>query len=207
MRVKGLHPLQKHWVSPRLKMARSGQGRRRLKTALPFRKAGEKPPLPSAKIRSRYWSHQIFSATVVGFLIVGTIYSLSSATNMAPACQESELMRGLGILASSSPPPLVPSFASASSSLPSLGTSWCFYFFFFCLFHHRIHPGAFTSSSSSPLPSKGVTLLYIIATGVEFGQICRFLVPFQFCFCNQRPVQACLSPSLYAVLLLYINKS
>ena len=55
--VKGPHPLQKHWVSPRLKMTQSGQGRRRLKTALPFRKAGEKPPLPSAKIRSRYWSH------------------------------------------------------------------------------------------------------------------------------------------------------
>ena len=48
--VKGPLPFQKHWVSPRLKMARSGQGRRRLKTALPFRKAGEKPPLPSAKI-------------------------------------------------------------------------------------------------------------------------------------------------------------
>ena len=82
--VKGPHPFQKHWVSLRLKMARSGQGRRRLKIALPFHKAGEKPPLPSAKIRSRYWSPQIFSATAMGFLIVGTIHSLSSAANMAP---------------------------------------------------------------------------------------------------------------------------
>ena len=86
MGVKGSHPLQTHWVSPRLKMARSGQGRRRLKTALPFRKVGVKPPLPSAKIRCRYWSHQIFSSTAMRFLIVGTIRSLSSATNMAPAC-------------------------------------------------------------------------------------------------------------------------
>ena len=139
--VKGSHPLQKHWVSPRLKMARSGQGRRRLKTALPFPKAGEKPSLPLAKIRSRYWSHQIFGATAMGFLIVGTICSLLSAANMTPACQESELMRGLGILASSSHPSLVPPFASASSSLPSLGTSWCFYFFFFCLFPPSVKRG------------------------------------------------------------------
>ena len=72
--VKGPHPLQKHWVSPRLKIA------------LPFRKAGEKPPLPSAKIRSRYWSPQIFNVTVMGFLTVGTIRSLSSAANMVPVC-------------------------------------------------------------------------------------------------------------------------
>ena len=128
--VKGPYPLQKYWVSPRLKMARSGQGRRRLKTALPFHKVREKPPPPSAKIRSRCWSHQIFCATAMGFLIVGTIRSLSSAANMTPACQESELMQRLGILASSSPPSLVPPFASASSSLPSLGASWCFCFFF-----------------------------------------------------------------------------
>ena len=119
MRVKGLHPLQKHWVSPRLKMARSGQGRRRLKTALPFRKAGEKPPLPSAKIRSRYWSHQIFSATAIGFLTVGTIRSLSSAANMIPAWLQSELVRGLG--------------STASSSLPSLVPPRCLCFFFFSI--------------------------------------------------------------------------
>ena len=83
--VKGPHPFQKHWVSPRLKMVRLGQGRRSLKTALPFHKAGEKPPPPSTKIRSRCWSRQIFGATAMGFLIVGTIYSLSSATNMALA--------------------------------------------------------------------------------------------------------------------------
>ena len=84
--VKEPHPLQKHWVSPRLKMVQSEQGRRRLKIVLPFHKAGEKPPLPSAKIRSRCWSRQIFGTTAMGFLIVGTIRSLSSAANMTPAC-------------------------------------------------------------------------------------------------------------------------
>ena len=150
--VKEPHPLQKHQVSSRLKMARSGQGRRRLKTALPFHKAGEKPPPPSAKIRSRCWSHQIFGATAMGFLIVGTIRSPLSIANMTPACQESELMRGLGILASSSSPSLVPPFASVSSSLPSLGTPWYFYFFF-CLF--------------SPFV-KGAILTRLVATRAEF---------------------------------------
>ena len=85
MGVKGLHPLQKHWVSPRLKMSRSGQGRQRLKALLPLDKAGKKPLLPSAKIRSRCWLCQIFGATTLGFLIIGTIRSLSSAANMALA--------------------------------------------------------------------------------------------------------------------------
>ena len=84
--VKEPHLLQKHWVSPRLKMARSGQGRQRLRTILLFHKTGEKPPSPSAKIRSRCWSRQILDATAMGFLIVGTIRSLSSAANMTPAC-------------------------------------------------------------------------------------------------------------------------
>ena len=172
--VNGPHPLQKHWVSPRLKMAQSGQGRRRLKTALPFRKAGEKLPLPSAKIRSRYWSHQIFSATAIGFLTVGTIRSLSSAANMAPVCQESELMRGLGILASSSPPSLVPSFASASSSLPSLGTSWCFYFFFFCLFPPSVERG------HPDMPSHHKSrILKDLSFPCIFFRFCFFFLPLQ----------------------------
>ena len=83
MGVKGPHPLQKPWASSRLKIARSGQGRQRLKTFLLLDKAGKKPLLPSAKIRSRCWSYQIFGATALGFLIVGTIRSLLSAANMA----------------------------------------------------------------------------------------------------------------------------
>ena len=150
--VKGPHPLQKHWVSPRLKMARSGQGRRRLKTALPFHKARERPPPPSAKIQSRCWPHQIFGVTAMGFLIVSTIRSPLNVANMTPACQESELMRGLGILASSSPPSLVPPFASASSSLLSLGTPW-YFCFFFCLFSPSV---------------KGAILTRLVATRAEF---------------------------------------
>ena len=84
--VKEPHPLQKHWVSPRLKMVQSGQVRWRLKIVFPFHKAGEKSLPPSAKIRSRCWSCQIFGVTTMGFLIVGTIRSLLSAANMTPVC-------------------------------------------------------------------------------------------------------------------------
>ena len=85
MRAKGPHPIQKHWVSLRLKMAWSGQGRQRLRTFLPFGKVRKEPLLPSAKIRSRWRSHQIFGATELRFLIVGTIRSLSNAANMTLA--------------------------------------------------------------------------------------------------------------------------
>ena len=84
--VKEPHPLQKPRVPPKLKMAWSGQGRQRLKTTLPFHKAGEKPPPPSAKIRSKCWSHQIFGVTAMGPLIVSTIRFLPSIANMEPAC-------------------------------------------------------------------------------------------------------------------------
>ena len=84
--VKEPHPLQRNWVLPRLKMAQSGQGRQRLKTVLHFHKVGAMPPPLSVKIRSRCWSRQIFGATAVGFLVISTIRSISSATNMAPSC-------------------------------------------------------------------------------------------------------------------------
>ena len=105
MRAKGPHPLQKPWVSSRLKMARSGQGRQRLKTLLPLDK---EPLLHLTKIRSRWKSHQIFGAIALRFLIVDTICSLSIATNMILARLQLELVRGLGIPASSSLPSLVP---------------------------------------------------------------------------------------------------
>ena len=108
VRAKGPHPLQKHWVSPRLKMARSGQGRQRLKTHLRLDKVRKEPFLPSAKIRSRWRSHQIFGATTLGFLITGTIHSRSIAANMMLSRLQSELVGGFGIPASSSLPALVP---------------------------------------------------------------------------------------------------
>ena len=140
MRAKGPHPLQKHWVSPRLKMAWSGQGRQRLKTLLPLDKARKEPLLLSAKIRSRWRSYQIFGVTALRFLIVGTIRSLSIAANIILARLQLELVRGLGI--------------PASSSLPSLVPLRCLCFFFssitgatqvpllLLLFHHWCHPDA-----------------------------------------------------------------
>ena len=120
VRAKGPHPLQKHWVSPRLKMARSRQGRQRLKTLLSLDKVRKEPFLPSAKIRSRWRSHQIFGATALRFLIVGTIRSHSIVVNMIVnmilARLQSELVRGFGI--------------PASSSLPSLVLPRCLCFFF-----------------------------------------------------------------------------
>ena len=66
VRVKEPYPLQKPWVSSRFRMARLGQGRQRLKIFFLLDKARKEPPLPSAKIRSGWRSHQIFGATTLG---------------------------------------------------------------------------------------------------------------------------------------------
>ena len=116
MRVKGPHPLQKPWVSSRFKMARSRQGRQRLKTFLPFDKARKEPLLPSAKIQSRWTSHQIFGTIALRFPIASTSRSRSIATNMILARLLLELVRGFGI--------------PTSSSLPSLAPPGCLRFFF-----------------------------------------------------------------------------
>ena len=187
MRVRESHPLQKPWVSSRSKMARSGQGRQRLKTFLPLDKTRKEPLLPSAKIRSRWRSHQIFGATALRSLIVGTIRSHSIAANMKLARLQSELVRGFGIPTSSSLPSLVPSrrlcffFSSiiGATQVPPL----------LLLFHHWYHPNVLNSCQS---------------------KIEGFIVPmypsFSFCFCSQLLVQACLSLLLYAILVLCIIK-
>ena len=130
--MKEPYPSQKYHVLMKLKMARLGQGWQRLKILL---------TLILAKIRSRGSSRQTFGATKLGSPIISTSRSLMSIANMAPACQESGLMQGQSIPASSSLPSLMPPFASLSSS-----------------FHHQIHPSAFPSSSSSPLPPKKVLI-------------------------------------------------
>ena len=66
VRVKEPNPLHKPWVSPRFRMARSGQGRQRLKTFLLLDRARKEPFLPSAKIRSRWRSYQIFGVIALG---------------------------------------------------------------------------------------------------------------------------------------------
>ena len=116
MRVRGPHPLQRPWVSSRSNMARSGQGRQKFKTFLPLDKARKEPLFPSAKIRSRWKSHQIFGATTLRFLIAGTIRSRSIAANMILARLLLELVWGFGI--------------PASSSLSSLMPPRCLRFFF-----------------------------------------------------------------------------
>ena len=122
--MKEPYPSQKHHVLMKLKMARLGQGWRRLKILLTFL---------SAKIRSRGSSRQTFGVTELESPIISTSRSLISIVNMAPACQELGLTQGLSAHTSSSFHSLVPPFTSLSSS-----------------FHHQIHPGAFPSSSSSP---------------------------------------------------------
>ena len=108
MRVKEQNPIQKPWVSPRFRMARLGQGRQRLKSFLLLDRARKEPLFPSAKIQSRWMSHQIFGATALRFPITGTIRSRSIIANMILARLLSELVRGFGIPASSSLLSLVP---------------------------------------------------------------------------------------------------
>ena len=116
MRMKEQLPLWKPWVSPRFKMARSGQGKQRLKSFLLLDRARKEPHFPSAKIRSRWMSHQIFCATTLRFPIVGTICSRAVVANIILARLPSELVRGFSI--------------RASSSLPSLAPPGCLCFFF-----------------------------------------------------------------------------
>ena len=61
--MKGLHTLQRHRILMILKVMWYGQGRHRFKSVPRFDK-GEMVFLPlSVKIRSRFWSHQIFSVS------------------------------------------------------------------------------------------------------------------------------------------------
>ena len=194
--MKGPYPSQKCHVLQKFKLARSRQGWQSLNILL---------ILPSAEIRSRGSSRQTFGATELGSPIISTSRSLMSIANMAPTCQESGLTQGQSIPASSSLPSLMPPFASPSSFFPSSDPSWCFSFFLF-----------FSS------PTKEGPPLNMDAIGVEFGKtweqsLKRFLVVcllflfcfvfFFYCFCNSFSIQACLSPSLYAVIPLYINKN
>ena len=75
--VKELHPPQRRHVLPRLKVAWSGQGRHRFKIIFRLDK-GEMVFLPlSIKIRSRYWSHQILSASGVRFSAISAVCSIA----------------------------------------------------------------------------------------------------------------------------------
>ena len=136
MKMKEQLPLWKPWISSRFRMARSGQGRERLKALLILDSVREEPLFSSAKIRSRWTSHQIFGATTLRFLIAGTIHSRAVVANTILARLPSKLVRGFNI--------------PASSSLPSLAPPGCLCFFFssitsttrvprLLLFHHWCH--------------------------------------------------------------------
>uniref|UniRef100_A0A7N2M950 Uncharacterized protein n=1 Tax=Quercus lobata TaxID=97700 RepID=A0A7N2M950_QUELO len=81
VRVKEPHPLQKPWVSSRFRMGRSGQRRQRLETFLLLDKARNEPLLPSTKIRSRWRSQQIFSATALGLPSGAVCYAVRAWTS------------------------------------------------------------------------------------------------------------------------------
>ena len=132
--VKEPHLLQKHLVSPRLKMARSGQGRRRLKTILLFHKTGEKPPPPSAKIRSRCCRVRFLMRQQWGFSS-SVLSTLSRALLIWHLRVRSQSRCGDWVS------PLLPLFLHQCFLLPPL----------LLLSHHRGHLGVSTSSSASSL--------------------------------------------------------
>ena len=80
--VKELHPPQKDWTLPRLKMVRSGQGRHRLKIIFRLDKVGMVPLPLSVKIRSRFWSYQILGVSEVRFFAISAVCSIAGVANM-----------------------------------------------------------------------------------------------------------------------------
>ena len=166
VRVNEQNPLQKPWVSPRFRMARSGQERQRLKAFYLLDKARKEPLLPSAKIRSGWRSHQIFGAIALGppFSVVchareGLDFPSPVPSVLARLLLERYLLSCCQSRYGDWASPLLPLFhhwchpgASASSSLPSLMPPRCLCFFFssitgaiqvpllLLLFHHQCHP-------------------------------------------------------------------
>ena len=73
MGMKDLHTFQRHRILMILKVMWYGQGRHRFKLVPRFDK-GEMVFLPlSVKIRSRYWSHQILSASEARFSAISAV--------------------------------------------------------------------------------------------------------------------------------------
>ena len=143
VRVKKQNLLQKPWISPKFKMARSGQGRQRLKASFLLDKARKKLFLPSAKIRYLLDCCQKDTCLVITRAGIGMGH---------PRFFLSSLTRAILVLLLS---PLFHHWchpgASASSSLPSLAPPNCLCFFFssvtcatqmlllLLLFHHWCH--------------------------------------------------------------------
>ena len=134
--MKEPHSSSKHHILIKLEMARSGQGWRRLKIC----------PAPlSAKIRSRGSSYRILGVTESRTPKIITIRLLTSVPNMAPACQESGLRRGLSASASLSFAPWCPP-PSSSYCLPSTSSALVLFLFYLLFLSLSLH----LSHSSSP---------------------------------------------------------
>ena len=73
MRVKELHPPQRHRTLPRLKVIWSGQGRHKFKVSSRLDMVGTAPPPLSVKIRSRFWSYQIFGVSEEMFSAISAV--------------------------------------------------------------------------------------------------------------------------------------
>ena len=121
--MKEPHSSSKHHILIKLEMARSGQGWRRLKIC---------PASLSAKIRSRGSSCRILGVTESRTPKIATIRLLMSVPNMAPACQESGLRRGLSASASLSFAPWCPPPLPLLIVFPAPVPLWCCFFSIFC---------------------------------------------------------------------------
>ena len=189
--MKRPYPSQKCYILAKLKMAQSGQGWERLKILL---------ILLSVKIRSRGSSSQTFGAAELGSPIISTSRSLMSIANMALACQELGLMQGQSILASSflpSPVPLLPLFLLLSTTRSIL----VLFLLPLLLLSHQ-------GRSSSQYGCHGGRAWENLGAELKKISVCLFLfVFFIYFFCNSFSIyRLCLSPSLYTVTPLYINK-
>ena len=167
VRVKEPNPLQKPWVSPRFRIARSGQGRQRLLSLFsPWQ--GKKGASSSfsqnskrVEVASDFWCDSIgtpiwcrMSCTWrPGFPITGTICACSITARMILARLPPEQVWGLGIL--------------ASSSLPSLVPPKCLCFFFSSI--------------------TGAILMCLVPARAKLKDLsfpCIFFFCFSFCFCS-----------------------
>ena len=80
--VEELHPPQRHQILPRLKVVWSGQRRHRFKITSRLDKVGTIPPPLSVKIRSRFWSYQIFGMSEEMFFAISAVCFITGAPNM-----------------------------------------------------------------------------------------------------------------------------
>ena len=196
VRVKEPRPLQKPCVSSRFRMTRSGQGRQRLKTFLLLDKARKEPLLPSAKIQSRWRSHQIFGATTLGPPFGAVCHAREGLDfpSLVPSVLARLLLEWYLLDCCQS------RYGDLASPLLSLFHHWCHPDLPSCcqskvvdqvpllllLFHHWCHPD---------LPSR-------CWSKVE-GSIVPVYSPCFF-FYSQLMIQVCLSPFMYIVLSLYL---